>query len=87
MVFFKLSPPFFPYTITPLGIYKDWISSYWHLSRIYTSLDDSNSSQESLNKAKESINQQTMIISNYEDRDCFINKVYLHKRISGELAK
>jgi tetratricopeptide (TPR) repeat protein len=71
----------------PTSTAADQISAYWHLSRIYTSLDDSNSSQESLNKAKEIINQQAMIISNDEDRDCFINQVFLHRKISGELSE
>ena len=65
----------------------DRISAYWHLAGVYKSLEDFNAAKESLKKAMDIINQQAMIISNEEDRDCFINKVYLHKRISGELSK
>ena len=64
----------------------DQISTYWPLSRVYKSLDDRNASKKNLIKAKEIINQQAMIISNDEDRDCFINQVYLHKKILGELT-
>ena len=65
----------------------DRISAYRHLAEIYKALEDFNSAKENLKKAMDIINQQAMILSNEEDRDCFINKVYLHKRISGELSK
>ena len=67
----------------PTSTAADQISAYWHLSRVYKSLDDNNASKKSLIKAKKIINQQAMIISNDEDRDYFINQVYLHKKILG----
>jgi len=67
--------------------FAEKIVSYWYLAKIYELLEDTDSAKKCLNKATETIKQQSIMISNEEDRDCFINQVYLHKNILRYLAK